>query len=99
MHTMWLAHLDKPRPVVVLTRQEVLEVRAMVTVAPITFTVRGLSSEVAVGQRNDLDHESVANVDLITTISRAALIRPLGALVRDQERELARAIHAAFDLD
>lgn len=54
-------------------------------------------------QRTDtatgLDHEGVAKVDSVTTIPRAALIRPLGTLVRDQEGALTRDIHAAFDLD
>ncbi|MGC1208745.1 MAG: hypothetical protein WA880_12390 [Ornithinimicrobium sp.] len=61
--------------------------------------MRGLSSEVAVRQRNGLDYESVANVDSITTIARSALIRPPGARVRDQERGLTRARHAALELE
>ena len=57
MHPIWLARLDKTRPVVVLTRDEVRAVRQLVTVAPITSTARGLRSEVVVGQRNGLDHD------------------------------------------
>lgn len=52
MHPIWLARLDTTRPVLVLTREEVRAVRQLVTVAPITSTVRGLRSEVLVGQRN-----------------------------------------------
>lgn len=99
MHPIWLARLEKTRPVLVLTREEVRGVRSKVTVAPITSTVHGLSSEVLVGARNGLDHDSVANLDLITTIPRASLLRPLGALLDEQEQELTRAFHAAFDLD
>lgn len=98
MHPIWLARLDKARPVLVLTREEVREVRVLVTIAPITSTVRGLSSEVAVGRRNGLDHDSAINIDLITTIPRANLVRPIGMLLDDQERELTRAFHSAFDL-
>ncbi|MFC6705317.1 type II toxin-antitoxin system PemK/MazF family toxin [Flexivirga alba] len=99
MHPIWLARLDKTRPVLVLTRDEVRDVRKLVTVAPIHSTVRGLHSEVAVGRDNGLDHESAANLDFITTISRSALIRPLGALLPQQERDLTRAFHEAFDLE
>lgn len=99
MHPIWLARLDKTRPVVVLTREEVRAVRRLVTVAPITSTVRGLSSEVLVGQRNGLEHDSAINLDSITTIPREALVRPVGALLRDQEQALTRAFQAAFDLE
>ena len=99
MHPIWLARLDKTRPVLLLTREEVRMVRALVTVAPITTTLRGLHSEVMVGARNGLDDESAANLDLITTIPRDQLLRPLGMLLPDQERDLTRAFHEAFDLE
>jgi mRNA interferase MazF len=99
MHPIWLAHLDKARPVLILTREEVRAVRLLVTVAPITSTVRGLRSEVRVGRRNGLDHDSAVNLDSIATIPRSSLIRPLGALLEDQEPDLTRAFHEAFDLD
>lgn len=99
MHPIWLAQLDKLRPVLVLTREEVRDVRRLVTVAPISSTVRGLRSEVIVGQRNGLDHESAANLDSITTIPREVLVRPVGALLNDQERDLTRAFHDAFALE
>ncbi len=99
MHPIWLARLDKTRPVLLLTREEVRQVRSLVSVAPITSTVRGLRSEVAVGVRNGLDHECAVNVDLVATIPRELLIRPLGALLPDQERDLTRAFHEALDLE
>jgi mRNA interferase MazF len=99
MHPIWLARFDKARPVLVLTREEVRAVRRLVTVAPITSTVRGLRSEVVVGQRNGLDHDSVVNLDAIVTVPRDALLRPLGALLDEQEHDLTRAFHEAFDLE
>lgn len=99
MHPIWFARLDKTRPVLVLTRDEVLAVRQLVTVAPITSTVRGLRSEVAVGRRNGLEHDSVVNLDSLATVPIEALVRPLGALLLDQELELTRALHDAFDLE
>lgn len=98
MHPIWLARLDKSRPVLVLTREEVRAVRELVTVAPITSTVRGLSSEIVVGKSNGLDHDSVVNLDSIMTIPRNLLVRPVGALLEHQEVELTRAFHEAFDL-
>ncbi len=99
MRPIHLARLDKTRPVVVLTRDQVRPRRNLVTVAPITSTVRGLSVEVPLGAANGLDHAWVVNLDNIVTISVTDLGRQLGRLLPEQETALSRAIHAAFDLD
>jgi mRNA interferase MazF len=94
-----LARLDKTRPVLVLTRELVRPHLRRVTVAPITSAVRGLSTEVVVGVRNGLDHDSVVNLDNILTIPAADLGRQVGFLHSDQEQALSDAITAAFDLE
>jgi mRNA interferase MazF len=71
----------------------------MVTIAPITSTVRGLGTEVPVGPVNGIDHNSVANVDNITTVEASALGRLLGYFHPDREAELSAAIKYAFDLE
>jgi len=76
-----------------------LHLLAWVTVAPITSTVRGITSEVPVGPRNGLDQNSVVSCDNITTVRRNDVGDTLGLLVDDQEPDLARAISDAFDLD
>ena len=70
-----------------------------VTVAPITTTIRGLSTEVPVGAANGLEQASVVACDHVTTIPRDALGSQIGLLLDDQERELSAAIQLAFDLD
>jgi mRNA interferase MazF len=99
MRPIHLAHLDKTRPVVVLTREAVRPYLASITVAPITSTVRGLSTEVSLGAVNGLDHDSVISCDNITTVPRAVIGRLVGHLQPAQEAALARAIVAAYDLD
>jgi len=94
-----IAQLDKPRPVLVLTRELVRPHITRVTVAPITTTARGLSTEVHVGPPNGLTSASVVNCDTIVTIPAAALGRRVGALLPAQEPALAEAVRAAFDLD
>jgi mRNA interferase MazF len=73
MRPIHLAELDKARPVLVLTRDEVRPHRSLVTIAPITSRVRGLTTEVWVGSANGLEHESVVNVDNVQTIPTADL--------------------------
>jgi mRNA interferase MazF len=90
--------LDKPRPALILTREQLVGRTARVTVAPITSTVRGLSTEVPVGTRNGLDTSSVISLDNITTVPYDAIGERLGYLLPHQEDDLARAISVAFDL-
>ena len=99
MRPIHSARLDKPRPVLVLTRELVRPHLNTVTIVPITSTVRGLSTEVALGSANGLDGECVASCDNITTIPKAALGRHIGVLLDGQEPALSDAIRAAFDLD
>lgn len=99
MRPIHLARLDKARPVVVLTRELVRPHLSRVTVAPITTTVRGLSTEVALGPANGLDHPCAVSCDNIVTVPKTALGRQVGFLLPAQEGALAAAIRAAFDLD
>ena len=99
MRPIHLAALDKTRPVLILTREQVRPFLNSITVAPITSAVRGLSTEVPVDKVNGLNHDSVISCDNITTIPRAALGRLIGYLRPAQEPALARAIAAAYDLD
>ncbi|HLS26281.1 MAG TPA: type II toxin-antitoxin system PemK/MazF family toxin [Beutenbergiaceae bacterium] len=99
MREIRLARLDKTRPVVVLTREAARGVMTKVTVAPVTSTIKGLSSEVLLGRANGLDHECAASVDNVTTIPARLLGRTVGFLSREQESQLARAIVLAYDLD
>jgi mRNA interferase MazF len=99
MRPIHVAQLDKARPVLILTREIVRPHLNTVTVAPITGTIRGLSTEVPVGAANGLDQPSVVACDHVTTIPRDALGPRVGLLLDDQERTLSEALHTAFDLD
>lgn len=99
MRPIYVAKLDKARPVLVLTRALVRPHLRTVTVAPITTTIRGLSSEVGVDSANGLTEPSVVSCDNITTIPTDALGEQIGVLLDSQEPALSEAITAAFDLD
>ena len=79
---VWLAEVGrKQRPVLVLTRDEVIDVRELVTVAEITTSIRGLAAEVEVDESEaGLGHESVINCDSLHTVAQAVLTRQLGAV-------------------
>ena len=95
---VWLAHVGgKRRPVLVLTRSEVIDVRQLVTVAEITTDIRGLAVEVGLDQKGvGLDEPSVVNCDAIHTVEQASLTGPIGELGDETVTEVCSAIHLAF---
>lgn len=99
MRPIHVAHLDKARPVLILTRELVRPHLATVTVAPITTTIRGLSTEVPLDAANGLSGPSVVSCDNVTTIPIEVLGAQIGILLDRQEPLLSEAIRAAFDLD
>jgi mRNA interferase MazF len=92
------ARLDKVRPALVFTRELIRPHLNQVTVAVITSTIRGLSTEVAVGRRNGLTHDSVVNLDLVQTIVVADLGEQIGWFYPEQEQALTEALRLAYDL-
>lgn len=79
---IWIAQVGrKRRPVLVLTRPEVIEVRALVTVAEITTSIRGIASEVEFDHHGSgLDRPSVINCDGLHTITRTSLTIRAGSV-------------------
>ena len=98
MREICLARLDKTRPVLVLTREAARGAMTKVTVAPITTTIKGLSSEVGVGPDNGLEVDCVISLDNVLTVPVRALGRTVGYLSPEQEGQLARAVVLAYDL-
>ena len=94
-----MVRLDKTRPALVLTRDGARPAMTKVTVAPITTTIKGLSSEVPVGPANGLDDDCVVSLDNVLTVPKNLLGRTIGFLSADQELLLARAVVLAYDLD
>jgi len=95
---IWLAEVGrKPRPVLVLTRSEVIDVRELVTVAEVTTSVRGLAVEVALDHDDvGLDRPSVVNCDGIHTITQSMLTSAIGAVDDDTMRRVCDALNLAL---
>ena len=73
---IWLFSFPKPdkkRPVLVLTRQDMIGRLHTVTVAPITSTIRGVPSEVVVGTESGLKQPSAINLHHVATVPRSGL--------------------------
>jgi mRNA interferase MazF len=90
---------DKLRPVVVLSRPEVIGLLHTVMVAPVTSTVRGAPSEVVVGVAEGLRHESAVNLDHVQTVEKARLVGHVGSLGPEKMRAVCRALSIAVGCD
>lgn len=96
---VWLADLDKRRPVVVLTRDPLGRMLNAVIVGPVTSTVRGLSTEVPVGADDGVRHPSVINLDHIQLVARQRLARKVGVARTETMRAVCTAIDVAVGCD
>jgi mRNA interferase MazF len=95
---IWFAEVGrKRRPVLVLTRSEVIDVRALVTVAEVTTSVRGIGAEVEFDYAEaGLDRSSVINCDGLHTITKASLTAYAGSVPDDTMDRVCAAIAYAL---
>lgn len=95
---VWLAEVGrKRRPVLVLTRGEVLDVRSLVTVAEISTSARGLAVEIEIDHRRvGLDGASVVNCDGLHTIAQTTLTSRVGEVDDDTMVRVCSAVSYAL---
>lgn len=86
---------DKRRPVLVVSRQDVIGLLSTVMVAPITSTIRGAPSEVVIGTAEGLKHDSAINLDHVQTVDQARLVKRVGEVSADTMRDVCRALAIA----
>ncbi|MBI5503363.1 MAG: type II toxin-antitoxin system PemK/MazF family toxin [Deltaproteobacteria bacterium] len=98
---VWWAELPPPvgdRPVVILTRDAVVNSIGGIVVVLVTRTARQLPTEVALGRRQGLPVSCVANFDNLLTVPRHRLVRLMGACDTEKMVEVNQAIQVALDL-
>jgi mRNA interferase MazF len=91
-------HPDKQRPVLILTRDSVLEYLGEVTVAPITTTVRNIPSEVFLSKADGMPRECAINCDHLQTVSKGKLGTLITSLPKEKMAEVGRAIRFALNI-
>jgi mRNA interferase MazF len=99
---VWWAELPAPagrRPVLLLSRDEAYEVRALVTVAPVTTRIRNIPVEVRLNPADGIPRESVVNFDTLTTVPKSVLKERLATLSESRMREVNRALAFALGLE
>jgi mRNA interferase MazF len=90
---------DKRRPVLVLTRTEVIDLLHTVMVAPITSAIRGAPSEVPVGIEEGLKQDCAINLDHVQTVQKANLKHFVGTVGSLKMNAVCRALAIATGCD
>ena len=89
---------DKKRPVLILTRDSVLEYLGEVTVAPITTTVRNIPSEVYLSKADGMPRECAVNCDHLQTVAKVKIGSLITSLPVSKIHDVGRAIRFALDI-
>jgi len=92
------AHPDKKRPVLILTRDSILDYLGQVTVAPITSTVREIPSEVFLSKPDGMPRDCAINCDHLQTVSRGKIGALITSLPPAKMIDVGRAIRFALDI-
>ena len=90
---------DKERPVLILTRGSAIAYLSRVTVAPITSTIRGVPSEVALGTEDGMRQPCAANLHNVMTVGQQGLGRRVAQLSARRMREVCAALAFALGCD
>jgi mRNA interferase MazF len=90
---------DKKRPVVVLTRNSAIAYLSTVTIAPITSTIRGVPSEVALNEEDGMKAPCAVNLHNAVTISQDRLGRRMAQLSSSRMREICAALQFSLGCD
>ncbi|MEA1927371.1 MAG: type II toxin-antitoxin system PemK/MazF family toxin [Candidatus Auribacterota bacterium] len=89
---------DKKRPVLILTRDSILEYLGEVTIAPITSTIRNIPSEVFISKHDGMSRDCAVNCDHIQTITKSKIGALISALPPAKMNEVQKAIAFALSL-
>jgi mRNA interferase MazF len=90
---------DKQKPVLVLTRNSAISYLATVTVAPITSTIRGVPSEVVLGEEDGMKSSCAINLHNPITISQVRLGKRVAQLNSSRMGEVCAALRFSLGCD
>ena len=96
---LWLLETPngKRRPVLVVSRKEVIPVLNNVVVAPVTSTIRTIPTCVPVGPDEGIDHDSVATFDNVAAVPKRLLTTRLGRLGPSGHHVMCSALRSLAD--
>ena len=93
----WAEAENKRRPVLVVTRSEAVPVLRWIVVAPVTRTVRGIPTEIALGPEDGLEVECAASFDNIQPMRRSFLTHRVGVADPQRRAQICSALASLAD--
>lgn len=90
---------DKKRPVLVLTRDSIIEYLSDITIAPVTTRIREIPSEVVLTPEEGMPQRCAVNCDHLQTVQKSRMGTVVTALTRSKMQEVSQALAFALDLD
>ncbi|MCK4797797.1 MAG: type II toxin-antitoxin system PemK/MazF family toxin [Spirochaetes bacterium] len=87
---------DKKRPVLILTRDSIIDYLSEITIAPITSTIRNIPTEVFLSINDGISKDCVINLDHIQTVSKSKIGSLITTLSYDKRNQVKDAIIFAF---
>jgi mRNA interferase MazF len=99
---VWWVEMPPPagrRPAVLLSRDSAYRVRAAVTVAPVTRTIRNIPVEVLLDRSDGMPTRCVVNLDDITTLPKSLIKQRIVMLTPERIHQIDEAIRFALELE
>lgn len=93
---LWLMETpnQKRRPVLVVSRDDVIPVLTNIVVAPVTSTIRDIPTCLPVGPEEGIDRESVASFENLAVVPKSVLTTRLGSLGVGGRHRICAALEA-----
>ncbi len=89
---------DKKRPVLILTRDSVLEYFAEATVVPVTTTIRDIPSEVLLSKDDGVSKDCALNCDHLQTVAQSKIGSLITTLPNEKMAQVSQAVRFALDI-
>lgn len=93
----WAEARDKRRPVLVVTRSDAIPVLTAIVVAPVTRKVRGIPTEIPLGNEDGVHEPCAASFDNLQPVRRSALTGRLAEAAPRRHAEICSALAALAD--
>ncbi len=96
---IWWAELKEPsgrRPVLLLSRDDAYQYLSKFIAVEITSNIRGIASEIPLGEAEGLPKPCVASCDNIRVVPKNYLTKRAGELAPERRVEAKRAVGAAL---
>ena len=82
---------DKKRPVLILTRDSIIDYLCEITIVPVTSTIRDIPSETVLSKQDGMPRDCAVNCDHIQTVAKGKI----GSLITSLSTERMQSVRNA----